>query len=102
MRVFGVTIGRRSLRGRVSRVAIVRSGEVSVTVRFGLDELEAAKKMLPGTLLEVVEVPEKKAPPRKRKIKNEPGVLGDSKASAPEKPRLPMGEPGNTGGTGNG
>lgn len=55
-------IGRASLRGRVSRVAIVRSGEVSVTVRFGLDELEAAKKMLPGTLIEVVEIPEKKKP----------------------------------------
>lgn len=51
---------RRSLRGRVSRTAIVKGGEISVTVRFGLEELEDAKRLVPGLLIELVEVREDK------------------------------------------
>jgi hypothetical protein len=59
--------GRHALRGRVSRVALVLSGEVSVTMRFGLDELEAAKALLPGVLVEVVVIAEKKPDPAPKK-----------------------------------
>jgi hypothetical protein len=45
----------------VSRTAIVLGGEISVTVRFGLEELEDAKRLTPGVLIELVKVPE--APP---------------------------------------
>lgn len=45
----------RVLRGRVNRVSRIASGETSVVVRFGMDEPEA-NKLLPGTMIEVVEL----------------------------------------------
>ena len=44
------------MRGRVSRVSVIRGGEVSVVLRFGLEELDRAKQLMPGVLLEVDEV----------------------------------------------
>ncbi len=67
MKWFGVTIGRNTLRGRVLRVSVTKSSELSVVVRFGIEELDRAKQMMPGTLLEVVEVP----PAEQRTAKNE-------------------------------
>lgn len=62
MKFFGVTIRRDTLRGRVARVSVTKASEVSVVVRFGLEELERVNQFMPGTLLEVVEVPaDKKA-----------------------------------------
>lgn len=51
-----------ALRGRIFRCGLTKSGEVSVTMRFGLDELEAAKTLLPGMLIQVVEIPEENTP----------------------------------------
>jgi hypothetical protein len=39
----------------VNRVGRIASGEVSVVVRFGMDEPDAIK-LLPGTMIEVVEL----------------------------------------------
>lgn len=58
-----------SLRGRIFRCGIVKGGEISVTVRFGLEELEAARQLVPGMLLEVVEVPEAEKPEKKGREK---------------------------------
>lgn len=44
------------MRGRVSRVSVIRGGEVSVVLRFGLEELDRAKQLMPGVVLEVDEV----------------------------------------------
>lgn len=46
----------KSIRGRVSRVSIIRGGEVSVVVRFGLEERDRVQAFTPGTLLELVEM----------------------------------------------
>lgn len=62
--------GGTTLRGRVSRVALVKGGELSVTLRFGLEEIEAARKLSPGNLLELIQVTEPPPPePKKRKEK---------------------------------
>lgn len=45
----------RVLRGRINRVSRIASGETSVVVRFGMDEPDA-DKLLPGTMIEVVEL----------------------------------------------
>lgn len=42
------------MRGIVSRVSILKSGEVSVVMRFGLDETRA-RGLTPGAVLETVE-----------------------------------------------
>lgn len=44
------------LRGRVHKVSIVAGGEVSVVVRFGIDE-PRARELNQGRLLEVFEAP---------------------------------------------
>lgn len=81
-----------TLRGRVSRVAVVKGGEYSVTVRFGLEELDRVRGVLPGTLLEVVEVPgSRPKPKRQRKPKtpdpNAPPKTGETgNVFAGEKP----------------
>jgi len=50
----------------VNRVSRIASGETSVVVRFGMDEPDA-NKLLPGTMIEVVElrggIPPKDAKP---------------------------------------
>ncbi len=53
--------GRPRLRGRVMRVSVTKSTDISVVVRFGIEELDRVKQMMPGTVLEVVEVPNTKA-----------------------------------------
>lgn len=58
-----LTIGKPATRGKVSRVSVCRGGELSVTVRFGLEELEAARRMLPGTLVSVRQLEEKRPDP---------------------------------------
>jgi hypothetical protein len=40
------------LRGKVSRISVIRSGEVSMVVRFGIDEARA-RGLTPGTLVEL-------------------------------------------------
>ena len=45
------------IRGRVHKISIVAGGEVSVVVRFGLDEPNA-RQLLQGTLVEVFETRE--------------------------------------------
>lgn len=45
----------RVLRGRVNRVSRIATGETSIVVRFGMDEPDA-DKLLPGTMIEVVEL----------------------------------------------
>lgn len=52
------------LRGRVHKVSVVRGGEVSVVVRFGLDEPNA-RLLNQGALLELAVVSE--PPPAKLK-----------------------------------
>lgn len=43
----------KPIRGRVHRVSVVQEGELSIVVRFGLEELEGAKRLLSGTPVEV-------------------------------------------------
>lgn len=45
------------LRARVHKISIIAGGEVSVVLRFGLDE-PRAKQLLQGTLVEVFETRE--------------------------------------------
>jgi hypothetical protein len=40
------------MRGKVSRISVIRSGEVSMVVRFGIDEARA-RGLTPGTLVEL-------------------------------------------------
>lgn len=44
------------LRGRVAKVSTLPGGEVSIVLRFGIDEFERARTITPQTVLEVVEV----------------------------------------------
>lgn len=65
-RVSGLAPGRAPMRGRVQRIAITKSSEVSVVVRFGLEELDRVRSIMPGTLLQVLEV-EAEVKPEKTK-----------------------------------
>ena len=58
--------GSRVLRGRVSRVSLIRGGELSVVVRFGIDEFEEAKKLAPGALVSLSIGVEFDKPPEKK------------------------------------
>lgn len=48
--------GVAPLRGRVHRVAIVRGGELSVTLRFGVDEPDARVAFNQGVMVEVLPI----------------------------------------------
>lgn len=64
-RVLRKLSGRVALRGRVHKVSVVRGGEVSVVVRFGIDE-PAARALNQGALLELEVVAEAPPPPPKK------------------------------------
>lgn len=56
--ILGRVLGRlvrtgEPMRGRVNRVNIISSGELSVVVRFGMDE-PRAHELKPGTMIELV------------------------------------------------
>lgn len=51
---FKFELDRISMRGRVSRTNVVRGGEVSVTIRFGLEERAKAVELSTGTLVSVL------------------------------------------------
>lgn len=44
----------RGMRGRVSRTNVVRGGEVSVTIRFGLEDRAQAVELSTGKLVAVI------------------------------------------------
>lgn len=43
------------LRGKVSKVSICQGGEISIVLRFGIEERERAQRITPGTVLSVIE-----------------------------------------------
>jgi len=43
------------LRGKVSKVSICQGGEISIVLRFGIEERERAQRITPSTVLTVVE-----------------------------------------------
>lgn len=45
---------RSTLRAIVSQVTIRKRGEISVVVRFDIDERERAQKLTPGQIVEIV------------------------------------------------
>lgn len=47
--------GRPPMRGVISKVSILKRGEVSIMLRFGIDEQDRARQLTPGRTLEVVE-----------------------------------------------
>lgn len=47
--------GRRGIRGRIHKISIVAGGEVSVIVRFGIDE-PLARQLAQGALVELQEI----------------------------------------------
>lgn len=64
MNVLGRMLGRfvrigEPMRGRVNRVSVIGTGELSVVVRFGIDE-PGAQGLKPGTMIEVVPTTEKR------------------------------------------
>jgi len=42
-----------TLRGKVSRNSVIKGGELSVVIRFGLEEAARVKDLLPGTLVSI-------------------------------------------------
>ena len=48
------------IRGRISRISKVRGGEISIVLRFGLEEDEA-QRLMQGELLEVYHTTEDRA-----------------------------------------
>lgn len=54
-REFHRTQGRPPMRGVISKVSILKRGEVSIMLRFGIDEQDRARQLTPGRTLEVVE-----------------------------------------------
>jgi hypothetical protein len=56
--ILGRMLGRyvrtgEPMRGSVNRVSVIATGELSVVVRFGMDE-PRAQELKPGTMIEVV------------------------------------------------
>lgn len=41
------------LRGKVSRNSVIKGGELSVVVRFGIEEADRVRDLLPGALVSV-------------------------------------------------
>lgn len=60
-----------ALRGRVSKVSIVRGGAVSVHVTFGIDE-PGARLLDQGSLVELVEIAKAPVKPKKEPKPEEP------------------------------
>jgi hypothetical protein len=46
--------GDGALRGVISTMRVLRSGEVSITLRFGLEEREGALQLAPGNVMEIL------------------------------------------------
>lgn len=83
------------MRGRVHKISIISGGEVSIVVRFGLDE-PRARQLLQGSLVELFETREG-IPPREF-VKGEPGkitILEPHQGPAPP-PSSPPPIPGDT------
>lgn len=74
------------MRGRVNRVHIISSGELSVVVRFGMDE-PGAQSLKPGTMIEVV-------PTTAKRLKGEVIVLDTPPAEAEKTPETPPADDG--------
>lgn len=60
----GQRVGK-SIRGKVHRISIVQNGELSLVLRFGMEEMEEAKRFVSGTPVDVFELvpPPKDAKP---------------------------------------
>lgn len=41
------------IRGRVHKVSVIRGGELSVVLRFGIEEMHNARALTPGMLVRI-------------------------------------------------
>lgn len=87
--ILGRVLGRfarvgEPMRGRVNRVSVIATGELSVVVRFGIDE-PRAQALKPGTMIEVV-------PTTAKRLKGEVVVLDTPPAEAEKTTETPPAE----------
>lgn len=62
------------VRGRIHRISRVRGGELSIVVRFGIEEDDRAQRLLQGSLIEIFETTD--GLPPKAEARSQPeGIL---------------------------